>query len=1099
MLTESMKKWNRFCVALAFGSIFWACSGDKTAGTSEESEGLYAVKNLDVAGLAQKGPFVKGSAVTVQGVDCKTMKFTEEKYEGKVKSDKGDFGVDDVNLSASCALFTVSGYYLNEFTGKKSSDKLTLHAISDLSDRKSVNINVLTELEYERVMKLVSEEKMSFGEAKIQAEKEILSSLGVMDLFESFEGLSIYEKGDGNATLLATSVLLQSDLDAKKLADRMEAFASSIEKTGEWNDEKTKTEMADWASAAKDDGKLKVVRENLEKWSGSDKIPGFEEVVEEFGGAQKIPEEWSWDVPKEARLNPKIKYDSMVDPRDKKVYKVVKIEVPDSNYSQVWMAENLNYADSVKTPSLKGQNWCYNNEEKNCKVGGRYYSWAAAIDSVALANDSKEPLVCGYGKKCGLDRAVQGICPDGWHLPSIYEWGLLSVALGTGGVAGEPLKALTGWDYAGTPNNNGTDLYGFAALPTGRKISATSWQKVGSDVYYWSATEYSVDQGRYFNINNIYTNSYTYQNSKSYGQSVRCVKGDPSTAPVRPSSSSSAKSSSSSAKIDSTGWSWDVPKEARLNPNIKYDTMIDPRDKRVYKVVKIEVKDKNYSQVWMAENLNYADSVKTPSLKGQNWCYNNDEKNCKVSGRYYTWAAAIDSVALANDSKNPLDCGYGKTCGINRGVQGICPDGWHLPTLHEWGLLSVALGNAGVSGDSLKALTGWDYAGTADNNGVDAYGFAALPTGRMVSASSLSNVGSNVYYWSSEEDGAYEAQYSNINNIYTKFYLSQGSKKYGQSVRCIKGDPSTAAIKSSSSSSVVETKSSSSSAKSSSSAAVSSSSSAKSSSSAAVSSSSSAKLSSSVVVSSSSQVKMSSSSVVPDGWSWDVPKEARLNPNIKYDTIVDSRDKRVYKVVKIEVKDKNYSQVWMAENLNYADSAKTPSLKGGNWCYRDSAKYCEVSGRYYTWAAAIDSVALANDTLEPLNCGYGRTCGLDHRIQGICPDGWHLPSIDEWGKLSVALGNAGVSGAPLKALTGWDYAGTDDNNGTDEFGFAALPTGRRISATSWEKVGSDVYFWSYDEDGAEDARYSNINNIYTKFYLYQNSKNYGQSIRCVKN
>ncbi|WP_173475178.1 FISUMP domain-containing protein [Fibrobacter succinogenes] len=484
---------NVFPAIAVVSLILAACSSEKVAGGASGDAGVVAIKDLDVAGLAQKGPFVKGSEVTVQGLDCKTMEFTEEKFTGKVKSNKGDFGVDDVNLSASCALFEVSGYYLNEFTGEKSSNKLTLHAISDLSDRKSVNINVLTELEYERVMNLVSKEKMSFADAKMQAEKEVLASLGIMDLFESFEGMSIYEKGDGNSTLLATSVLLQSDLNAEELTDRIDAIASSITKTGEWNDEKTKTKMADWASAAKDDGKFETVRDNLEKWSGSDEIPAFEEVVEEFGTA------------------------SMIDPRDKKVYKVVKIEVPDSNYSQVWMAENLNYADSVKTPSLKGGNWCYNNEEKNCQVGGRYYSWAAAIDSVALANDSKEPLVCGYGKKCGLDRAVQGICPDGWHLPSIYEWGLLSVALGSGGVAGEPLKALTGWDYAGTPDNNGTDLYGFAALPTGRKISATSWQKVGSDVYY------------------IYTNSYTYQNSKSYGQSVRCVKGDPSTAPVRPS------------------------------------------------------------------------------------------------------------------------------------------------------------------------------------------------------------------------------------------------------------------------------------------------------------------------------------------------------------------------------------------------------------------------------------------------------------------------------------------------------------------------------------------------------------------------------------
>ena len=798
-------------MTIASAGLLSACSEDKFAGGVTEDAGL-AIKDLDVAGLAQKGPFVKGSVVTVQGVDCKTMKFTEEEFTGKVKSNKGDFGVDDVNLSATCALFAVSGYYMNEFTGEKSSDKLTLHAITDLSDRKNVNINVLTELEYERVMKLVSKEKMSFDDAKMQAEKEILAALGLVDRFESFEGLNIYEKGDGNATLLATSVMLQSDLDAEKLTDRLDGFASSITESGEWDDEKTKKEMADWADSAKSDGKYDTVRDNLEKWSGSDEIPDFEKVVDEINKdaketTQKIPEEWSWDVPQSARLNPNIKYDSMVDPRDKQVYKVVKIDVPDTNYSQVWMAENLNYADSVKTPSLKGQNWCYNNDEKNCKVSGRYYTWAAAIDSVALANDSKNPLNCGYGKTCGINRGVQGICPDGWHLPTLHEWGLLSVALGNAGVAGDSLKALTGWDYAGTADNNGVDAYGFAALPTGRMVSTSSWSNVGSNVYYWSSEEDGTYEARYSNINNIYTKFYLFQGSKKYGQSVRCIKGDPSTAAIKSSSSSSVgetKSSSSSAKSSSSSkvpepaegssssyvvtkeWSWDVPKEARFNPNIKYDSMVDPRDNRVYKVVKIEVKERDYSKVWMAENLNYADSVKTPSLKGNSWCYHDTTKYCEVSGRYYTWAAAIDSVVLANDPEEPLNCGYGKTCGLNRQIQGICPDGWHLPIRDEWGWLSVYLGNAGVAGDTLKALTGWNYAGTDDNNGQDAYGFSALPTGRRISETNWSNIGSNVYYWTSEEEDAYEAQYSNINNIYTKFYLYQGSKTYGQSVRCVK-------------------------------------------------------------------------------------------------------------------------------------------------------------------------------------------------------------------------------------------------------------------------------------------------------------------------
>ncbi len=789
-------------VAIASAGMLSACLDDKVAGGVTEDAGL-AIKDLNVAGLAQKGPFVKGSVVTVQGVDCKTMKFTDEEFTGKVKSNKGDFGVDDVNLSATCALFAVSGYYMNEFTGEQSSDKLTLHAITDLKDRKHVNINVLTELEYERVMKLVSKEKMSFDDAKMQAEKEILTALGLVDRFESFEGLNIYEKGDGNATLLATSVTLQADLDAKKLTERLDGFASSITESGEWDDEKTKKEMADWADSAKSDGKYETIRDNLEKWSDSDEIPDFEKVVDEINkdadknakdSTQKISEGWSWDVPQSARLNPNVKYDTMIDPRDKQVYKVVKIEVKDQDYSHVWMAENLNYADSVKTPSLKGRNWCYNGEEKNCKVGGRYYSWSAAIDSVALANDPKDPLDCGFGRICGLNRGVQGICPDGWHLPTIHEWGLLSVALGNAGVAGDSLKALTGWDYAGTADNNGQDAYGFSALPTGRRISETSWEKVGSDVYYWSSNESGENLARYSNINNIYTKFYLYQNLKTYGQSVRCIKGDASTAAIKSSSSSSvveAKSSSSSvvrssSSGTSTEWSWDVSKEKRLNPNIKYDSIVDSRDKRVYKVVKIEVKEHDYSKVWMAENLNYDDSVKTPSLKGNSWCYHDTTKYCDVGGRYYTWAAAIDSVALANDSKEPLDCGYGKTCGLDRQIQGICPDGWHLPSNDEWGKLSVALGNAGVSGDSLKALTGWNYAGTDDNNGQDAYGFSALPTGRRISETSWEKVGSDVYYWSSNEYSESYARYSNINNIYTKFYLYQNSKKYGQSVRCVK-------------------------------------------------------------------------------------------------------------------------------------------------------------------------------------------------------------------------------------------------------------------------------------------------------------------------
>ena len=100
------------------------------------------------------------------------MKFSDEVFEGKVKSDKGDFAFDDVTLSSTCAVFEATGKYRSEITGKESAGEITLHALTDLKDRKNVNVNLLTELEYERVMYLVTEKGKTFADAKEQAEKD---------------------------------------------------------------------------------------------------------------------------------------------------------------------------------------------------------------------------------------------------------------------------------------------------------------------------------------------------------------------------------------------------------------------------------------------------------------------------------------------------------------------------------------------------------------------------------------------------------------------------------------------------------------------------------------------------------------------------------------------------------------------------------------------------------------------------------------------------------------------------------------------------------------------------------------------------------------
>ena len=90
-----------------------------------------------------------------------------------------------------------------------------------------------------------------------------------------------------------------------------------------------------------------------------------------------------------------------------------------------------------------------------------------------------------------------------------------------------------------------------------------------------------------------------------------------------------------------------------LNPEITYGEVEDERDGQIYKTITID------SLVWMAENLNYADSINSPSLLGKSWCYGNEPENCLKYGRIYTFGAAVDSFALANDPDNPVQCGYG--------------------------------------------------------------------------------------------------------------------------------------------------------------------------------------------------------------------------------------------------------------------------------------------------------------------------------------------------------------------------------------------------------------------------------------------------------
>ncbi len=244
-----------------------------------------------------------------------------------------------------------------------------------------------------------------------------------------------------------------------------------------------------------------------------------------------------------------------------------------------------------------------------------------------------------------------------------------------------------------------------------------------------------------------------------------------------------------------------------------------------------------------------------------------------------------------------------------------------------------------------------------------------------------------------------------------------------------------------------------------------------------------------------------SSSSSSDGWSWDVPKEQRLNPEIAYGTMTDPRDNKEYKTIKIG------NQTWMAENLNYYDK-ENPSLKSKSWCQGkpngdhdangENAATCDVTGRLYSWVAAIDSAKLYTD--KSLDCGMDKSCILPVTVQGICPDGWHLPDTTEWRTLFNAAGGQSAAGKHLKSQTGWISKG----NGTDTFGFSALPAGRwftDLMPTDRYKlsdVGEKAFFWTSTKAKEEEGAHYILLNSSGEIDWYIIKWDWGYPVRCLK-
>ena len=360
--------------------------------------------------------------------------------------------------------------------------------------------------------------------------------------------------------------------------------------------------------------------------------------------------------------------------------------------NQVWMAENLNF----KTEG----SWCPEDKLDTCKKYGRFYSWKAALKA----------------------------CPAGWHLPSKREFGtLLAFVSGDSSAVAKirsfndywhnaatstRLKTTSGWNDCRW-GGNGTDDFSFSVLPAGPLLDQEN-PNDGDFAAFWSSKRYPIEgypdyetpgpngiiivesaEGtpRAYCLNISCDDAYMISIDRDKLLSVRCVD-DASNESFNNNAASKAVKPSS----------------------IVVGTMKDSRDGKKYKTVKIG------NQVWMAENLRYKNK------------------------QQYSWSLAV--------GKSKGDC-VQKNCNLGRGkMQGICPNGWHLPSDREFETLIDSVGGEVIAGQMLKSKSVWN--------------------------------GDDEYFWGSIEYDYVYASVAKLNKNSDSASVVPRDKYYESAIRCVK-------------------------------------------------------------------------------------------------------------------------------------------------------------------------------------------------------------------------------------------------------------------------------------------------------------------------
>lgn len=787
-----------------------------------------------LVGYAQKGPFLKGSTVYLYDfLDGIALSQVSGPLMSTVIRDDGYFKFPAHKFASQYALVVVDGNYRNEITDKVSESPIRLKALVDLSNRDSVNVNVLTHLEYERVYHLVTRENYTVEKAKQKALQEILKRFHIeLDGVTSAENLNIFGSTDADAALLAVSILLQGDSSSLGLSTLLNEISNDISETGKWTGTRADFVLAgfaDWAISAdfrqwlsSFDGWLGlsnrfiVIRQSFLKWGLDKTLPDFEKYIRRFFSVESglgVCGSDSVSVGVVKHVSNRFVRTYYASDYSDVSNTIIRFICKENDGFKNWqMANDIEkdtmsfgheYVEGNVRNGRVNSSWTYVYENGNWRLGTELDSLirtgclTGRQDTVANVPNTSSWYICksntwqvatdierdtatwghnhneGDVRNGNVNTTLTYVYQDGnWRLGTELD-SLLVKAGGTACITDGDTSTVKYNDvyYVCTPQTSGdvVRMWVVASDIYNDTYEARDECKKGKDGVYGDGTMLNgrVNTGKVYVCDNrefrqaepIEINGgkgCTTYNRDEYYVLNKDLNGN---------------KQYSFYKCTVDGWEFTLEK-------LNKDEITDSRDGKKYKTIGIK------TQMWMAENLNFDYKVKP--IDSDSVVYGSyTNSNCDTCGHYYTWAAAMDSAGVFSNSA--LGCGYGNECSVTYPVRGICPEGWHLPSNAEWETLINVAGGRDVAGTMLKSQYDWNN----DGNGLDTYGFSALPAA-LNFGDDFASIGDATFFWSAVMAPSLNDPDAKAAHVFNLQYYSDIAdvlrtyRLYGLSVRCLK-------------------------------------------------------------------------------------------------------------------------------------------------------------------------------------------------------------------------------------------------------------------------------------------------------------------------